>query len=116
MRSPFKIAAPWIPCLRFYVDFVGASDVGGRSHTRKSRLREFTLSLGAFNLRIQALGRLLSIEKLSLVVRQYFPRISAHRYWRRCVTGSRRLTIRQLNLSPMRQQKHRVFVLSQRGE
>jgi hypothetical protein len=73
MRSPFNIAAPWIPCLRFYVDFAGAGDVGGRSHTRKSRLREFTLSLGAFNLRIQALRRLLSIEKLLLVVRQYFP-------------------------------------------
>jgi hypothetical protein len=52
---PFKIAAPWIPYLRFYVDFAGVGDVGGQPHTRKSRLREFTLSLVAFNLRMQAL-------------------------------------------------------------
>src|SRR6266576_5913727 len=55
MRSPFKIAAPWIPCLWFYVDIAEVSDVGGRPLARKSRLREFTLSLRAFNLRMQAL-------------------------------------------------------------
>lgn len=31
--------------------------VGGQPIARKSRLREFTLSLGAFNLRMQALRR-----------------------------------------------------------
>jgi hypothetical protein len=33
----------------------GGADVGGQPRTGKSRLREFTLSLGAFNLRMQAL-------------------------------------------------------------
>ena len=32
--------------------------VGGQPIARKSRLREFTLSLGAFNLRMQALRQL----------------------------------------------------------
>jgi hypothetical protein len=35
----------------------GGADVGGQPRTGKSRLREFTLSLGAFNLRMQALRR-----------------------------------------------------------
>jgi hypothetical protein len=55
MRSPFKIAAPRIRSLPFHVDITGGSDVGHRPLSRKSRLREFTLALRVFNLRIQAL-------------------------------------------------------------
>jgi len=43
---PFKIAAPWISYLRFYVDFAGVGDVGGQPHTRKSRLREIHVVFG----------------------------------------------------------------------
>jgi hypothetical protein len=39
-RSPFKIAAPWSPCLSFYLDIASGGDVGGQLLARKSRLRE----------------------------------------------------------------------------
>ncbi len=38
--------------------------VGGQPIARKSRLREFTLSLGAFNLRMQALRQLQPLNTL----------------------------------------------------
>ena len=38
--------------------------VGGQPIARKSRLREFTLSLGAFNLRMQALRQLQPLNML----------------------------------------------------
>jgi len=48
MRSPFKIAAPWSPCLSFYVLILPACrDVGHYPLSRKSRLREFMLALRA---------------------------------------------------------------------
>jgi hypothetical protein len=49
MRSPFKIAAPWSPCLSFYVDIAGGGDVGRQPLSCKSRLREFMLALRPFN-------------------------------------------------------------------
>ena len=55
MRSPLKIAAPWSPCLSFYVNIADGGDVGRQPLSRKSRLREFMLALRPFNLRMQAL-------------------------------------------------------------
>jgi len=43
-------------------------DVGGQPIARKSRLREFTLSLGAFNLRMQALRQLQSLNTLPSII------------------------------------------------
>ena len=57
MRSPLKIAAPWSPCLSFYVNIADGGDVGRQPLSRKSRLREFMLALRPFNLRMQALRR-----------------------------------------------------------
>jgi hypothetical protein len=45
MRSPLKIAAPWSPCLSFYVNIADGGDVGRQPLSRKSRLREFMLAL-----------------------------------------------------------------------
>jgi hypothetical protein len=60
----------------------GGADVGGQPRTGKSRVREFTLSLGAFNLRMQALRRLLPIDfREHHTHRHEFPSVSAHRYW-----------------------------------
>jgi len=56
-RSPFRIAAPWSPCLSFYVNIAGGGGVGRQPLSRKSRVREFMLALRPFNLRMQALRR-----------------------------------------------------------
>jgi hypothetical protein len=86
---PFKIAAPWISYLRFYVDFAGVGDVGGQPHTRKSRLREFSLSLGTFNFRMQALRPLqLSKQFRCSATRWYVLPVSYSYAGRACATSA----------------------------
>jgi len=56
-RKSFYLAVAPAPGKRHRSDIAGGADVGGQPHAGKSRLREFTLSLGAFNLRMQAFVR-----------------------------------------------------------
>jgi hypothetical protein len=46
-RSPFRIAAPWSPCLSFYVNIAGGGGVGRQPLSRKSRVREFYVGFTA---------------------------------------------------------------------